>query len=541
MPRCAIYARFSTDKQSPHSAEDQVAVCTQHAEREGWDVAGVYSDVALSGTSNRRPGMTAMLADAASGSFDIVLAESLDRISRNQADIATIHQRLEFTDVAIVTLSEGRIGALHIGMKGAMSAIFLADLADKIRRGQRGAVSRGRVPGGKTYGYDVVARLNDRGELDRGLRKVNEEQAAVVRRVYAEYDAGRSPKAIAHDLNREGIPAPAGGEWRASSIAGHRARRLGLLHNPIYAGRYLYNRVRMVRDPESRKRLSRVNAADDQVMVDMPELRIVDEALWQRVQEQAEARSTGPVGAQVRPRHILSGLVLCGSCGGSIVAVGGSRLGCARHREAGTCDVGKTILRDELEARVLSGVTERLLDQSAVSLLVKAYHEEIGQRNAARQQEAAGFDRRIAAADASIERLVAAIAEGGADFREIREALAARRADRDSLIRARNELAAVDVIALNPHIVEEYRRRVRSLARSLERSTAEKDEVKARLREIIESVRITPTNTGWDIEVTSSLGAVVALATERPNPRKGSGRSTVVVAKEGLEPPTPGL
>jgi site-specific DNA recombinase len=108
MSRCAIYARFSTDRQSAHSAEDQVAACTQRAEREGWEVAGVYTDVAISGTSNRRPGMTAMLADAAAGSFDIVLSEALDRIARNQADIATIFQRLEFANVAIETLTEGR-------------------------------------------------------------------------------------------------------------------------------------------------------------------------------------------------------------------------------------------------------------------------------------------------------------------------------------------------------------------------------------------------------------------------------------------------
>ena len=177
--------------------------------------------------------MTALLADASAGAFDIVLSEAIDRISRNQADIATIFQRLEFANVPIETLSEGRITEMHIGFKGTMSAVFLKDLADKIRRGQRGAVSRGRIPGGLAYGYRVVPRINDRGELDRGLREIVPEEAAVIRRVYREYLAGRSPKAIAHDLNREGIPSPAGGEWRSSSIVRELVRCLGRLHDTI--------------------------------------------------------------------------------------------------------------------------------------------------------------------------------------------------------------------------------------------------------------------------------------------------------------------
>ncbi|MEG8025080.1 recombinase family protein [Sphingomonas aurantiaca] len=207
MPRCAIYARFSSDRQSQTSADDQVADCRARAEREGWEVVQVYADLAISGASNKRPGMTSMLADAAAGSFDIVLAEALDRIARNQADIATIYQRLVFADVRIETLSEGHVNELHIGLKGTMGALFLKDLGEKIRRGQRGTVSRGRIPGGLCYGYDVVRELNEKGELEAGRRRINPDQAAVVVRIITEYVAGRSPKLIAHGLNLDGIPS----------------------------------------------------------------------------------------------------------------------------------------------------------------------------------------------------------------------------------------------------------------------------------------------------------------------------------------------
>ena len=268
-PRCAIYARYSSDLQSATSAEDQVRVCQERAGREGWDVVDVYSDLAILGTSNRRPGMSEMLSAAARGSFEIVLSEALDRIARNQADIATIYQQLEFADVRIETLSEGAVNELHIGLKGTMGALFLRELGQKIRRGQRGAAERGSMPGGLCYGYDVVRELDAKGEPIKGKRTVNPEQAEVVRRIYREYAAGRSPKAIAKDLNRDGIPSARGGEWRASAIVGNRARMIGVLHNPIFAGRLVYNRVRMVRDPESRKRVSRPNKATDLQHIDM--------------------------------------------------------------------------------------------------------------------------------------------------------------------------------------------------------------------------------------------------------------------------------
>ena len=542
MPRAAIYARFSTDRQSPCSAEDQIALCTERAAREGWEIAGVYTDIAISGATNRRPGMTALLSDAAAGAFDIVLSEAIDRISRNQADIATIFQRLEFANVAIETLSEGRINEMHIGFKGTMSAVFLKDLADKIRRGQRGAVSRGRVPGGLAYGYRVVPKINDRGELDRGLREIDEDQAAVIRRIYRAYLAGMSPKAIAHELNRDGIPSPTGGEWRGSSIAGHRARGLGVLHNPIYVGRYLYNRVTMKRDPDSRKRISRVNPSAEKIMVDMPHLQIIDEETWQAVQEQTEQRATGPMGQHLRPRHLLSGLVTCGECGGSVSVVGGKRLGCIRHREAGTCDVRKTIDREELEDRVLAGIVNRLLSPESISLLVKRYHDKAAEYEKRDRESVDALDKRVGVAERAISRLVAAIADGAADFTEIREALAARKADRDSLIRQRDEISADKIVVMNPNLVDDYRRRVKTLSRVLHASAGiEHAEVKQRLRDLIEGVKLTPSNTDWDIEVLSSLGSAVALATSPQTPRGGSGMSDRVVAKEGLEPPTRGL
>ena len=97
-----------------------------------------------------------MLEGAREAEFDVVVAEALDRLSRDQEDIAALFKRLQFAGIRLVTLGEGEIGALHIGLKGTMNALFLKDLADKTRRGLRGRVEAGKSGGGNAYGYDVV-------------------------------------------------------------------------------------------------------------------------------------------------------------------------------------------------------------------------------------------------------------------------------------------------------------------------------------------------------------------------------------------------
>ncbi|MFD2430919.1 recombinase family protein [Sphingobium scionense] len=100
MMRIALYARYSSDQQSAASIEDQLRVCRERATREGWHVVSVYEDAAISGASMiLRPGIQSLVQDAQAGKFDIVLAEALDRVSRDQADVATLFKHLQFARV----------------------------------------------------------------------------------------------------------------------------------------------------------------------------------------------------------------------------------------------------------------------------------------------------------------------------------------------------------------------------------------------------------------------------------------------------------
>jgi hypothetical protein len=92
--------------------------------------------------------------------------------ARDQEDIAGVYKRLRHSDIRLLTLAEGEISELHVGLKGTMNALFLRDLADKTRRGQRGRVEAGKIPGGSSYGYRIIRRILTDGSVSTGERQL---------------------------------------------------------------------------------------------------------------------------------------------------------------------------------------------------------------------------------------------------------------------------------------------------------------------------------------------------------------------------------
>ena len=117
-----------------------------------------------------------------------------------------------FHKVPIHPLAQGDISELHIGLKGTMGALYLKDLAEKTRRGLEGRVHAGRCIGNPPYGYRVVRKLKDDGEVDRGLRAIDPEQAAVVRRIYESVrrrsQSAGSPKRSMPRASKDHVAAP---------------------------------------------------------------------------------------------------------------------------------------------------------------------------------------------------------------------------------------------------------------------------------------------------------------------------------------------
>lgn len=369
--KVALYARYSSDNQRDASIEDQLRICRTYAEQQGWTIVDSYSDRAISGASLIRPGIQELITDANTDRFQILLTEAMDRLSRDQEDIAGLFKRMLFANVKIITLSGGEITPLHIGLTGTMNALYLKELANKTRRGLRGRVEQGKSGGGLCYGYDVVKQRDSHGETTCGERAINEKQAQIVRWVFREYVDGKSPKAIALLLNAEGHRGPLSEAWSPSTLNGNRERGTGILNNELYIGRLVWNRLRYIKNPSTGKRVSRLNPDSEWVIQDVPELRIIEQDLWDAVKARQskttwsqKSRGTGvhPLNALQRPTHLLTGLIKCGCCGGGFSMISKSHLGCSTARNKGTCDNRLTLRRDVLEKSVLNGLQTQMMD-----------------------------------------------------------------------------------------------------------------------------------------------------------------------------------
>ena len=552
--KVALYARYSSEHQRDASIEDQLRLCRLHAERQGWTVVYSYSDRAISGASLLRPGIQELIQDAQRRRFEIVLAEAMDRLSRDQEDIAGLFKRMQFAGVRIVTLAEGDVSHLHIGLKGTMNALFLNDLADKTRRGQRGRVEKGKAGGGLCYGYDVVRTIGADSQPTTGERVVNEVEADVIRRIFDEYAAGRSSRTIALDLNAAHIVGPQGREWGPSTIHGNVQRRNGILNNELYIGRLVWNRQRFLKNPESGKRIARPNPEADWVTQDVPELRIVDDARWRAVRDrqaslQMTSRETAsnPMVERRRAKYLFAGLTRCGCCGGGYAMISKDLLGCATSRNKGTCDNRVNIRRDALEASVLNGLRQHLMEPA---LFKEFCHEFTREVNRLRMDAGASLDSarsELATINRELPKLVQRVLDTE-DLTTIRSyeskmrELEARKTELDGILAE----AAEPPPLLHPSLAEIYRTRIDALSAALGREST-REEAAEIVRSLVSAIELTPENGELAITLQGDLAAMLSVAAnsrKAGQPMRAAGVSVArlaqssLVAGAGFEPAT---
>jgi DNA invertase Pin-like site-specific DNA recombinase len=132
-------------------------------------VVASFEDRARSGASIfGRAGLAQMMVAAKAKAFDVLIVESLDRISRDQADMPAIFRDLSFLGMEIVTVHEGKTDAIQVGIRGIVSSLFLTDLAHKVRRGAAGNIREGKHAGGLAYGYQTTPGKPGLWVIDEG-------------------------------------------------------------------------------------------------------------------------------------------------------------------------------------------------------------------------------------------------------------------------------------------------------------------------------------------------------------------------------------
>ncbi|WP_431305748.1 recombinase family protein [Sediminicoccus sp. BL-A-41-H5] len=520
--RAAVYGRFSTDNQRDASIEDQVRICCAGAERERWVIAETFTDYAVSGSTTLRPGYQALMSAMRLGRVDVVLAESLDRLPRDQEHVAGFHKAAQFAGVRIITLSEGEISELHVGLKGTMGALYLKDLADKTRRGLEGRVRDGRSGGGLCYGYRVIrGPMDRRGELERGLREIDPAQAAVVIRIFESFAAGEGPTSIAAALNREGTADPRGGIWQVGTIRGQALRDTGILRNRLYIGELVWNQRRWVKDPGTGQRVARANSKDFVVTETVPELRIVEQGLWDKVQarlakqraaveESDDGQTRRRFWEQKRPLHLLTGRVFCGGCGALMQASGKDYLACRVAIAHGPCTNRRSVRRGALEGRILDALGSELMRPDLVAVFAEEFTQEWNRLAVDRSSERPNLQRELGAVERKLSGLIDAIADGlrAPGLQGRLDTLTGRKAELERLLVDAEAASATP--SLHPNLAEVYRSKVTSLRAEMQKSAS--PEVREALRELVSRVEVHPggeDGTGPRIELLGHLGALL--------------------------------
>jgi site-specific DNA recombinase len=319
MTQIAIYARFSCDKQSETSLEDQTRRCLELAARHGLptDKPRVYSDAAVSGTDKgdlHRESYRQLSQDWESGKFQVLLVDEFSRLTRDPVEQARLLKRLENNRrVRLITAdgidTQAADWQLTLGLQGLLAQHESRKLRHRVDRGMLGQLERGYMIATAPYGYDIDRELDSRQEHIGTHWRVNPLEAAIVKEVFARREAGDSMHQIAAWLNSEGVLCSRaartadGGHWRP-------ARVKNMLSNSIYRGVFVWHgstnyaaKMKAQGLPVETREFAR------------PHLRLVSDETWKRCNTRSVSRSGYGGGA-----HALGGLFTCSLCG-SILAI----------------------------------------------------------------------------------------------------------------------------------------------------------------------------------------------------------------------------
>lgn len=487
--RAALYARYSTDNQADRSVEDQFSLCESFAAAQGFSIAERYADRAISGQVFKdRLGMQRLLRDAKARAFDALIVENADRLARHPGDLHLIRESFAFLRIPVLQVHGGEFNAMQAAVSALVSTLTLDSLKDKIRRGMAGRAAQGLRMGGRLYGYRPV-----KGEP--GHVTIDDSEAAIVRRIFALYVDGYTPRAIAGRLNAEGIPAPRGGRWNASSIGGWGQRGNGIIGNSMYVGIAAWNKVQMLRDPDSRRRVSRANDTASRITCERPDLAIIDRATWDKARARKGSNRNRMTGH--RRKFLLSGLLRCPQCGGGMAVkdycAGRVRVRCSTYTESRSCSSAACYYMDRIESAVIAGLTAHLTSDEGLRLYAAEYNAERHRLAKARARDRKAMEQDLARTDAELARAAQAIIAGVIAPATMAPHIRALEAKKRALESDLAEAAETPALTLNTHTAARFRAQLAGFAGTMAAAAREHDdETVIAFRQLVRRVTVMP-------------------------------------------------
>jgi site-specific DNA recombinase len=374
--RYVIYARYSKAGQNELSIEDQMRVCRKFAQTHNWTEVAVYSDKGISGAGADRKDYQELIRAASSPTcpFTVVLVDDTSRAGRDLEETLHLHNLLRFRGIRLIAVSQGidstsKQSKLLITVHGLVDEIYWQEIGLKTHRGLLGCVERGASTGGRCYGYNPGK-----------IWTVNPEEAKILIEIFTMSSNGYSLKKIAAVLHSRGIPPPRGrknntvNSWAPTCIR-------EMLRNEIYIGRRTWNQQTYIKRPGTNKRVARPRVEGDWVSKDHPELRIVSDELWTRVQQRQRIlkeryAKSGRISRGAHSAHLLSGLLICSECDGPLIVISGTgkytTYGCSRAFNRAMCSNRAKIKEAHLEQKLFAQLHSAFNTPEVFDSLVKS-------------------------------------------------------------------------------------------------------------------------------------------------------------------------
>lgn len=269
--------------------------------REDWQFAGLYFDEGITGTkAEKRPELLRLITDCEAKKIDFVITKSISRFSRNTTDCLALVRKLQSLDIPLYFEKE------NINTGSMESELFLAILSSMAegestsisenskwsikRRFQNGTFKLSYTP----YGYD----------WDGENLVVNPEQAAVVKRIFADVLSGKGTNAIADELNAEGIVSKKNAKWTASTIR-------GILFNEKYTGEVVFQKT--YTDENFNRHINYGEV--DQYMASDHHEAIISHEDFDAANALVAQRASEKGNEKYQQRYAFSGKIICGNCG----------------------------------------------------------------------------------------------------------------------------------------------------------------------------------------------------------------------------------
>jgi len=393
MKTAAAYIRVSTDDQTEYSPESQRKAVIAYAKQHDMIIPEefIFTDEGISGRTVKRPAFQKMIGTAKlkPAPFDVILVWKFSRFARNREDSIVYKSMLRKQcgiDVISVSeqLSEDKTSVLIEALLEAMDEYYSINLAEEVVRGMTEKAHRGGVMGSQPFGY----------RAENGKILIDEEQAQIVRSIFADFNNGIPMRKIANALNDSGIRTKFGNLWDNRGIE-------YLLRNVAYLGKSHWT-------PEAVKSTHAEKLSEKTIITDSHEAIISEEEFAQAQERIAELKRTHIY--KSHPQHgkpfMLKGLCRCSSCGATLVRSSDSGLQCHRYT-TGKCTVSHYISFPNINRMVIEKLQEDfenpsfdisafLKQQTAVKPDTKAQEAQLGklrqQLKRIKEAYAAGVD-----------------------------------------------------------------------------------------------------------------------------------------------------